>query len=63
MKGNIYFEQLKKEAAYAQRSMSEELLNQVYGKAEMARQLEAITKEEFMELNHMTVHFMNTNAM
>lgn len=30
-----------------------------YGKAQMARQLEALTKEEFMELNDMTVRFMN----
>ena len=55
------FEQLKKEALYAQRSFSTELLYQTYGKAQMAGQLEAITKEEFMELNDMTVRFMNTD--
>lgn len=53
------FEQLKTEALYAQRSFSRELLYQTYGKAQMARQLEALTKEEFMELNDMTVRFMN----
>lgn len=34
---------------------------QTYGKAQMARQLEALTQSEFMEINHMTVHFMNTD--
>lgn len=55
------FEQLKKDALYAQRSFSTELLYQTYGAAQMARQLEAITSEEFMELNTMTVYFMNTD--
>ena len=55
------FEQLKQEALYAQRSFSERLLYQTYGKACMARQLEALTKEEFTEINHMTVYFMNTD--
>ena len=54
-------EQLKREALYAQRSFSTELLYQTYGKAQMARQLEALTKSEFMEINHMTVYFMNTD--
>ena len=27
----------------------------------MARQLEALTQSEFMEINHMTVYFMNTD--
>lgn len=40
---------------YAQRSFSTELLYQTYGKAQMARQLEALSKSEFMEINHMTV--------
>lgn len=38
---NNIFEQLKRDALYAQRSFSKELLYQVYGKAQMARQLEA----------------------
>ena len=38
-----------------------ELLYQTHGKAQMARQLEALTQPEFMEINHMTVHFMNTD--
>lgn len=32
-----------------------------YEKAQMARQLEVLTQSEFMEINHMTVHFMNTD--
>ncbi|MDE7245111.1 MAG: hypothetical protein K2O18_14220 [Oscillospiraceae bacterium] len=55
------FEQLKKDALYAQRSYSKELLYQTHGAAQMARQLGAITHEEAVELNWMTVTFMNTN--
>ncbi len=51
---------MKREALYAQRSFSTELLYQIFGKAQMARQLEALTQSEFMEMNHMTVYFMNT---
>lgn len=54
-------EQLRREALYAQRSFLEGLLHEVYGKAKMARDLEAITKEEFMEINDMTIRFMNTD--
>ena len=54
-------EQLRREALNAQRSFSESLLHEVYGKARMARELEAITKDEFMEMNDMTVYFMNTD--
>ncbi len=54
-------EQLKGEALYAQRSFSRELLYQTHGKAQMARQLEALTQPEFMAISHMTVHFMNTD--
>lgn len=61
MNKNSIFEQLKHEALYAQRSFSTDLLYQTYGKAQMARQLEALTKVEFMEINHMTVYFINTN--
>ena len=61
MNENRILEQLKREALYAQRSFSTELLYQTYGKAQMARQLEVLTQSEFMEINHMTVYFMNTD--
>ena len=61
MKENKILEQLKQEALYAQRSFSTELLYQTYGKAQMARQLEALTQLEFMEINRMTVYYMNTD--
>jgi len=61
MKENSILEQLKREALYAQRSFSTELLYQTYGKAHMARQLEAFTQSEFMEINRMTVYYMNTD--
>ena len=47
MERNTILEQLKREALYAQRSFSKELLYQAYGKAQMARQLEALTQSEF----------------
>lgn len=59
--GNSILGQLKREVLYAQRSFSTGLLCQAYGKAQMARQLEALTQAEFMEINHMTVYFMNTD--
>ena len=55
------FEQLKKEALYAQRSFSTELLYQTYGKAQMARQLDALTHGEFMKINEMRCQ--NNNRM
>ena len=58
---NSVFEQLKNEALYAQRSFSTELLYQAHGAAQMARQLGAISREEAMTLNDMTVRFMNTD--
>lgn len=61
MNENPILEELKREALYAQRSFSKELLYQTYGKAQMARQREALTQSEFMEINRMTVHFMNTD--
>ena len=61
MKENTILEQLRREALYAQRSFSTELLYETYGEAKMARQLGAITQPEFMEINHMTVYFMNTD--
>lgn len=54
MKQEIY-EQLKKEAVYALNSKSIQLVCEAYGAAEMARQLEAITKDQFYELNDMLV--------
>jgi len=58
---NQILEQLKKVAQYAQRSFSTTLLYETYGKAQMAKQLGALTFDEFMEINHMTVYFMNTD--
>ena len=55
------FEQLKKEAEYARRSLSYPLLHKVHGAFNMAYQLGAITKEEYYELNTMVVVFMNTD--
>lgn len=46
MNKNPILEQLKREALYAQRSLSTELLHQTYGKAKMARRLEALTESE-----------------
>lgn len=62
MKQETVKEQLEREAGYAQRSLSGNLLMETYGKAKMAYQLHAITFQEFMELNRMTVCFMNTHA-
>lgn len=55
-------EQLIREAEYAQRSHSRELLIETYGKAKMARQLKAICFADFMKINHLTVYFINTHA-
>lgn len=55
------FNELKREAEYAQESLNSNLLYEVYGKAKMARFLGAISKEEFMDLNHDTIYFINTN--
>lgn len=54
-------EQLRREALYAQRSYSEELLHKIYGGAVMAKKLGAITEEEFMEINEMTIRFMRND--
>lgn len=61
MSENKILKQLKREALYAQRSFSTELLYQTYGKAQMARQFEALSQSEFMEINHMTVYYMNSD--
>ena len=55
MQKETIMKQLEKQARYAQRSLSRDLLYQTYGQACMARQLEAITREEFAQINHMTV--------
>lgn len=55
------FNELKREAEYAQKSFNSNLLYEVYGKAKMARYLCVISKEEFMDLNHDTIYFINTN--
>ena len=47
MNENQILEQLKREALYAQRSFSTELLYQTYGKAQMARQLEVLTQSSW----------------
>lgn len=52
-------EQLRSEALQAQREASEWQLHEVYGKAEMAWELGAITREGFLEISHMMV--MNTD--
>ena len=62
MQRETIMKQLEKQARYAQRSLSRDLLYQTYGQACMARQLEAITREEFAQISHMTVYFMNTHA-
>lgn len=59
--GAFVMELLEKEALYAQRSHSRPLLQECYGKAEMALLLGAITQQEFMQINHMTVYYMNTH--
>ena len=58
---NSVYEQLKRDALFAQRSYSTELLYQAHGAAQIARQLGAISREEAMELNDLTVRFMNTD--
>lgn len=49
------FEYLKRRASYALKSKSMNLTYEAYGAAKMARSLEAITHDEFMELNDMLV--------
>lgn len=57
---NELYIELKREAEYAQRSLNSNLLYEVYGKAKMARYLCVISKEDFMDLNHDTIYFINT---
>lgn len=62
MKQENIMEQLIKEAEYAQRSESRDLLLETWGKAKMARQLNAISFDGFMKINHMTIYYINTHA-
>lgn len=62
VKAKSIMEQMREEAEYAQRSLIRDLLCEIYGKAKMAYQLGAISFEELMEINHMTVYFINTHA-
>lgn len=62
MNRETVMDQLEREAGYAQRSRSRDLLIETYGKAKMAFQLKAITNQEFMKINHMTVCFINTHT-
>lgn len=49
-------EKLKKQVEYAKKSCSaRELLYEAYGAIKMARELGALTEEEFMNLNEMCV--------
>lgn len=56
------FEQLQKEVEYAKKSKNKELLYQAYGSIIMAFKLEAITKDEYFELNTMCVRDGINNA-
>jgi hypothetical protein len=50
------YNQLLKEVGYAKTSVSpQNLLHTVHGKISMARQLEAITVEEYLDLEHKCV--------
>lgn len=49
------FEMLKKEAGYARASRSRDLMYEAYGRAKMACELDAITWEQFLELNTLLV--------
>lgn len=52
------FESLLIEAEYAQNVKAETLLHQVFGKAEMAFKLGAITPSQFLKLNIETLEFL-----
>lgn len=62
MNRGTVMEQLLREAEYGQGVLSRDLLVETYGKAKMAFQLEAITHDEFMKINHMTTYFINTHT-
>ncbi|MBR0282935.1 MAG: hypothetical protein IJQ81_15345 [Oscillibacter sp.] len=58
------FDELKAKANYAQRDAFDgygfDLLHEISGMSKMARELNAISSDEYLELNQMTVYFMNT---
>ena len=53
---NRIFWKLKADADYAILSLSKELVYKAYDAASMARELQAITAEEFNELNHQLIY-------
>ena len=56
------FEQLKTEARYSLVSFSRDQVYEVYGKAKMAHQLQALTWEQFLTLNDALVRNGLNNA-
>lgn len=56
MENSAIYNELIKRANYALASKSRDLVYETYGAAKMALKLEAITKEQFFELNEMLVH-------
>lgn len=52
---NAIYEELLKDAKYALNSKSRDIVYEAYGQAKIARRLEAISREQFMELNDMLV--------
>lgn len=60
-------EQLYKEIKYAQQPTNykyhgKEDLMRLYGKAQLLRELDLIDSDEFMNLNHETIYFINTTG-
>ena len=49
------YEKLLKEAHYALDSNSKNLIYETYGKVKMAFELDALTREQFFELNDMLI--------
>lgn len=49
------YERLLKDARYALNSLSRDLVYETFGAAKMARNLEAITHDEFMTLNDLLI--------
>lgn len=50
------YEKLLKKITYAKNSFSTDLLHECKGAVDTAFELEAITKEQFFDLNHKTVY-------
>lgn len=54
------YDELKREVEYVLKGCSITFAHEVYGKIKMARHLNAISYDEFMELNHSIVYdFIN----